>query len=254
MAKTICPGQDTRFWQPEDIFDIACGQCGHTIEFFKDEASRRCPGCSARVQNPKLSFGCAQWCEHAKECLGYDPKEMGNDAADDVALVDRLVEAVKREFGPDRKRITHALAVLDRARGILRREEANPRVVLVAALLHDIGIKEAERVHGSSAPAYQEMEGPPIAMRIMKELGLDGDTIDHVCRIVGSHHSARDIDTPEFRVIWDSDWLVNMPDEFPGVGRDRLAERIEWIFKTEAGRETARELFVIGRAAPADSC
>ncbi len=248
MAKTICPGQDTRFWQPEDIFDIPCSQCGHAIEFFKDEARRRCPGCGTRVQNPRLSFGCAQWCEHALECLGYDPKEMADEASggasEEVTLVDRLVEAVKTEFGPDRKRITHALAVLDRARGILRKEDANPRVVLAAALLHDIGIKEAERVHGSSAPTYQEMEGPPIAKRIMKELGLDGDTIDHVCRIVGSHHSARDIDTSEFRVIWDSDWLVNMPDEFPGVDRDRLAERIEKIFKTGAGREMARELYL----------
>lgn len=248
MAKTICPGQDTRFWQPGDIFDIACGQCGRAIEFFKDEARRRCPGCGALVQNPRLSFGCAQWCEHAKECLGYDPKEMAGEAAggvsEEVSLVDRLVEAVKKEFGTDRKRIVHALAVLDRARGLLGKEEANPRVVLAAALLHDIGIKEAERVHDSSAPTHQEMEGPPIAKRIMKELGLDADTIEHVCRIVGSHHSARDIDTPEFRVIWDSDWLVNLPEEFPGVGRDRLAERIEKIFKTGAGREKAQELFL----------
>jgi len=244
MAKTICPGQDTRFWQPEDIFDITCGECGHAIEFFKDEASRLCPGCGIRVQNPKLSFGCAQWCEHAKDCLGYDPKEMGGEASDDKALVDRLVEAVKNEFGQDRKRITHALTVLDRARGLLREADANPRVVLAAALLHDIGIQEAERIHGSSAPKYQEMEGPPIARRIMKELRLDGDTIEHVCRIVGSHHSARDIDTPEFRVIWDADWLVNLPDEFSGIGRDRIAERIEKIFKTGAGREKARELFL----------
>ncbi|MHC4599829.1 MAG: HD domain-containing protein, partial [Planctomycetota bacterium] len=72
MAK-LCPGQDTRFWRPEDIFELDCGACGHAIEFFKDDVYRRCSACGRRVENPKFNLGCAQWCEHAKDCLGYDP-------------------------------------------------------------------------------------------------------------------------------------------------------------------------------------
>lgn len=214
MTKVQCPGQDTRFWKPGDIFEVNCGQCGHIIEFFKDEASRRCPKCGGRIQNPKLTIGCAQWCEHAKECLGFDPKELQEEDKEEISLVDRLIESVKKEFGDDQKRITHALSVLERARELLREEDADPRVVLTAALLHDIGIKEAEKKHGSPAGKYQELEGPPIARKIMEELTMNEDTIDHVCRIVGSHHSAKDIDTPEFRIIWNSDRLVNLKDEY----------------------------------------
>ena len=115
-----------------------------------------------------------------------------------------------------------------------------------AAVLHDIGIHEAERVHGSSAGRYQEIEGPPIARGIMEQLGLDKGTVEHVCRIVGSHHSARDIDTPEFRIVWDADWLVNIPDERPDASPDELAGFIERTLKTQTGKQMARELYVEG--------
>ena len=73
MAKTICPGQDTAFWKPGDVFEIPCVKCGCMVEFFKDDARRRCPSCGHNMQNPRLNQGCASWCEHAEECLGYGP-------------------------------------------------------------------------------------------------------------------------------------------------------------------------------------
>ena len=133
--------------------------------------------------NPKLSLGCAQWCEHAKECLGFDPNDVQQDEHE-VALVDQLIEKMKEVFGKDQKRITHALTVLQRAQEILRKEQADPRVVLASAILHDIGIKAAEEKHGSAAGKYQEIEGPPIAKEIMKEVGLDIDTVIHAEKII----------------------------------------------------------------------
>lgn len=243
MAKTACPGQDTRFWQPGDIFDVNCGECDAVVEFFKDDATRRCMRCGSRIQNPRLNLGCAQWCEHAEDCLGYDPRGVGEDEGA-VALIDKLIQAVKEEFGEDQGRISHALSVLERSQEILRKESASPRVVLAASLLHDIGIVEAERKHGSSSAKYQEIEGPPIAKRIMQDLGLDVETVDHVCRIVGSHHSAKEIDTPEFRVVWDADWLVNIPEELQDADGETLQEKIDQIFRTGTGREKAYELYV----------
>jgi len=244
MTKKICPGQDTRFWSPDDIFNVTCAGCGKEVEFFKDEASRRCPDCGSRIQNPKLKLGCAQWCEHAKECLGFDPKEMKDEAADEASMTDQLIATVRNFFGEDRKRINHAQAVFEHARELLKQERANPRVVLAAALLHDVGIKEAEKKYGSAAGVYQEKEGPPIAKELMEGLGVDKDTIEHVCAIVANHHSAKDIDTPEFRIIWDADWLVNLPDEYPNLEKDQLAAKIDKIMKTEAGRKRAYDVLL----------
>ena len=86
------------------------------------------------------------------------------------SLTNRLTEAMKNEFGNDHKRISHSLSVLNHAKDILREEGGNPLVVIASALLHDIGIQEGERKHGSSAGKYQEIEGPPIAREIMKDL------------------------------------------------------------------------------------
>ena len=239
-----CPGQDTRYWKPDDIFEIPCQACGNLVEFFKTDVRRRCPECGKRIQNPKVSLGCARWCSYAKECLGFDPKALELADSAELSLTDRLVDAVKGEFGDDQPRVTHALLVLDRAQELLRREQGDPRVVLAAALLHDIGIPEAERRHGSSAVEHQEAEGPPIARRILEELGMDEDTIEHVCRIVGSHHSAGDIDTHEFRIVWDADRLMEVPEEFLRYDGERLQGIIDRVFRTESGRLQAHKTLV----------
>ena len=223
---------------------MTCGACGLSLEFFKDEATRKCPKCGTRIKNPHLALGCAQWCEHAKECLGFDPKAVSVDGEAEVALVDKLIAAMKKTFGRDQKRIDHAFAVLGRAREIIKQEAADPKVVMASAILHDIGIQEAEKKHGSSAGVYQEREGPAIAQPILEEAGLDPESIEHVLKIIANHHTARDIDTPEFRILWDADWLVNLPEEFPRAGPDQLRSKIKQLFKTRTGREKAFQIYL----------
>ena len=63
-----CPGQDTRYWTFEDIFEIACPNCSLQVEFFKDDAVRNCDRCGTRVVNPKKAAGCAETCSFADQC------------------------------------------------------------------------------------------------------------------------------------------------------------------------------------------
>ncbi len=82
-----CPGQDTRYWRPGDIYDVPCPNCGTMNEFYKDDPTRRCSSCGHRFVNPRLDLGCLEWCEHAASCLagekveGKDPwhKDDGSD-------------------------------------------------------------------------------------------------------------------------------------------------------------------------------
>ncbi|MFH1438554.1 MAG: hypothetical protein ABIJ56_22790 [Pseudomonadota bacterium] len=67
-----CPGQDTRYWKPGDIFSVECPNCGAAIEYFKDEVRRRCKSCKKIVPNPKINLGCVEWCEYAEQCVGPD--------------------------------------------------------------------------------------------------------------------------------------------------------------------------------------
>jgi len=232
-----CPGQDQRFWKPEDIFEVPCSGCGRPIEFFKDEPKLKCRRCGHTVANPKLDLGCAQWCQYAEQCLGVTAKSL-------TAIRDRLIDEMKGIFGQDEKRIEHALAVLGYAEQIQATEGGDPLVVKAAAILHDIGIPEAERKYNSSAGKYQEIEGPPIAEELLRKHDISGEAVEHICRIIANHHSARAIDTMEFRIVWDADWLVNIPADFPNASEQTLQKIVNRVFKTHEGHKIAKELFL----------
>ncbi len=88
------------------------------------------------------------------------------------------------------------------------------------------------------------MLGPPIAEAILKKYGVPTEPIEHICRIVGRHHSGNDIDSAEFDCVWDADWLVNMPDVFQDRKKSELQGIIERTLKTAKGRELANKLYV----------
>jgi hypothetical protein len=159
-------------------------------------------------------------------------------------MKDKLIQKMKDVFGDDQKRISHALAVLKYAEQIHAVEGGDETVVSAAAILHDIGIHQAEKKYNSSAGKYQEIEGPPIAEKILSDEGFDSERIVHICKIIAKHHSAKDIDTLEFRIIWDADWLVNIPDECSEMNGDKLKGFIGRIFKTNTGRQIAKELYL----------
>jgi HD superfamily phosphodiesterase len=160
------------------------------------------------------------------------------------SLADKLIQAVKERFGADQRRIRHALRVLDHAEYILAREGGDPRVVVAAALLHDIGIIESERRHGSADARYQEEYGPPVAREVLQGIGFDSRSIEHVCRIIAKHHSGRDIDTPEFRIVWDADRLVNIEEGEIGRDPEGIKRLIEKVFRTATGKQKAYAMFL----------
>ena len=243
-TKKLCPGQDSRYWTPDAIYDVTCAACGRVMEFFKDEVSRRCPGCNARVMNPKLNIGCAAWCSQAEKCLGADiaaSVRSGTPIAEKSSR-DLIIEEMRRAFGADQRRIDHALKVLSFAERITGREGGNRRVITAAAILHDIGILECERTHGSTAGQHQETEGPPIARRILDGLDFPPDAIDDVCAIIAHHHNGK-MKSQEFDTVWDADWLVNIPDEHDLSDPKRTMELIDRVFRTVTGHDLAVRTF-----------
>jgi len=157
----------------------------------------------------------------------------------------RSVETAMRDyFGADQRRIDHALRVTGFAEQILKREKGDRLVVVAAALLHDIGIREAERKYGSSAGDLQEREGPPVARKILTGLDFDEAVIVEVCEIIASHHSPGEVDTDNFRVIWDADWLVNLGDEFDLKDTGKTLEMIGRIYQTATGKSLAEQIYL----------
>ena len=165
----------------------------------------------------------------------------------DPVITDALIPEMERVFANTPGMIDHTTTVLGYAQDIHRRAGGDALVVQAAAVLHDIGIPEARAVHGSSAGQYQEIEGPPIAREILARHGFSTERIDHICGIVANHHSDSDpkiVNTIEFKILWDADWLVNFPRRFRDASAQEKAAAIERTFKTERGRALATAKFL----------
>jgi predicted HD phosphohydrolase len=239
-----CPGQDSRYWTPGAIFEVKCPECDHPVEFFKDDTTRKCVHCGHKFANPNMDFGCASYCQYAKECIGDLPPELLAQKED--LLKDRIAIEMKRYFKRDFKRIGHATRVARYAERIGKDERGNLAVILAAAYLHDIGIHEAEKKHNSTAAKYQEQEGPPIARSIMIRLGAKEALIEEVCDIVGHHHHPRSDETVNFKVLYDADLITNLEEkqkESP-MDTDRIQSIIDKSFLTNGGRKEARNVLL----------
>jgi len=239
-----CPGQDSRYWKSGAIFEAECPKCGYAVEFFKDDTTRICKKCGHRFLNPGMDFGCASYCQYAEQCIGNLPPEL--IAQKENLLKDRVAVEMKRYFKQDFRRIGHASRVARHAERIGKEEGGNLAVILTAAYLHDIGIKEAERKYQSTAARYQEEEGPPIAREILSRLGAREEMIAEVCDIVAHHHHPRTEDSVNFKAVYDADMITNLEEaqkEHP-MTPERLGGILEKSFLTESGRNLARSVLL----------
>jgi len=150
-----------------------------------------------------------------------------------------------RYFHNDVRRINHALKVYDFARLIAHEsgvDKETRQVIKIAALLHDIGIKEAERKYHSSASRYQEEEGPAVARTIMEPYHLDEKLVDRICYIIGNHHTYTKIDGIDFQILVEADFIVNIyEDEMKPEVIQSIKKK---IFKTEAGTRLLEGMYL----------
>ncbi|MCI5190714.1 MAG: HD domain-containing protein [Candidatus Electrothrix sp. AS4_5] len=232
-----CPGQDSRSWSGEDVFESNCPKCGQAVEFFKDDSQQICRNCGHRALNPKIDFGCASYCPHAEQCLGSLSPAIAQVQGE--FFRDRVALAMRKYFGEDVRRVRHAEAVAEQAEIIARAEgDGDIMVIMAAAYLHDIGIREAERKFNSSAARYQHSEGPPVAREILTQLKAESELIDEVCDIIGHHHAPRNEETVNFKVLYDADLIVNKLEQYQTQAKaptQKKFARLLAMFLTKAG-------------------
>ncbi len=155
-----CPGQDMKYWKNDAIFEVNCPKCGTSIEFYKDDTTRKCSNCGHRFVNPKMDFGCASYCQFAEQCLGTLPEEFMGSRED--LLKDKVAVEMKRYFQTDFKSIRLATNAARHAENICKSEGGNLAVILCAAYLHGTGLEAARSILqkvGASEPMIFEICG-----------------------------------------------------------------------------------------------
>ncbi|WP_455526645.1 HD domain-containing protein [Huintestinicola sp.] len=158
-------------------------------------------------------------------------------------ICDVIESAVSYDRG-DPKRINHFMKVYAFAGLIGRKEGISEReldILEAAAVLHDIGIHNAEMLHGSPDGKYQELEGPEVAADILSALGADDEFIGKVCNMVGRHHTYTGIDSLSLQILIEADFLVNIFED--GMSDGAISSVKEKIFRTAEGTRLLEEMY-----------
>lgn len=167
--------------------------------------------------------------------------------------IQRLMSDMIEYDAGDPRRIQHFIKVHDLAAAIGIGEGLDEETLFIlesAAVLHDIGIHNAERRYHSSAGKYQELEGPGEARDLIERLNRSGtgeevytpEEIQRICYLIGHHHTYTGIDGPDYQILVEADFLVNLYEDGSPLRACRAAG--ERIFRTATGRKYLKDMFL----------
>jgi len=147
-------------------------------------------------------------------------------------------------YAGDVRRISHFLKVYGFAKAIGEMEgldKSTQEIVEIAALTHDIGIKNSEKKYNSSAGNYQQIEGPPEAKKLLAELSIESSVIDRVCWLIAHHHTYTDIKDIDYQILVEADFLVNADED--NMSPETILKIKNKIFRTSTGNKFINALF-----------
>lgn len=145
----------------------------------------------------------------------------------------------------DPRRVQHLMKVYAYSRLIGRSEGLDARtqnILEAAAILHDIGIHEAERKHGSNGGKWQEIEGPAVAAPLLAQTGADADENARVQWLIAHHHTYDAGEDTDFRILLEADFLVNAYED--ALPQDACRTAGERVFRTATGCSFLRKMFL----------
>ncbi len=158
-----CPGQDTRYWKEDAIFEVECPFCGSAIEFFKDDPVRRCPGCKRNIPNPRMDFGCAAYCKYADICLGEITSEL---LLKNVNLLKERVKKMVLQRLKDSEQKKDFLKEVEKIEATLKKEDSSVGLKLLSRLLKVLSKEQRKEI-------YKELNIPEILIEEIEEVLTD---------------------------------------------------------------------------------
>ena len=159
---------------------------------------------------------------------------------------EKLINAAIEYDRGDPKRIQHFIKVHSFARliGVGEGLSADAMKTLeAAAILHDIGIHEGERLYGRNDGEIQQKLGPDIARQIMEVVGGYDDVKERVMYLIAHHHTYTDIDSKDLQILIEADFIVNLYED--GASMNAVKNAYDRIFVTESGKRVLKDSFGI---------
>ena len=144
--------------------------------------------------------------------------------------------------------INHFLKVHSFARLIGQLEGLSPDLQLtleLAAIVHDIACPLCRVKYGNTNGRYQEIEGAGLATAFLEELGWEHGICQRVGFLVGHHHTYNKVDTKDYQILLEADFLVNFYED--KMSDDQICKIKERIFKTPTGLALLDSIYLNNR-------
>lgn len=158
---------------------------------------------------------------------------------------EELIMAMCRYEAGCPKRVQHFMKVYAFSQ-LIGKAEGIPaplqQILETAAIVHDIGIRPSLKKYGSSAGAYQQIEGPVEAEKMLEELHYPAQMIERVSYLVAHHHMYQDIQGLDYQILVEADFLVNMYEDH--MEADQIRSVREKIFRTRTGKQLLDQMFL----------
>lgn len=159
-------------------------------------------------------------------------------------LINKIFEKMIEHENGCPRRVNHFLKVHSFANIIAESEnldDVSKFILEIAAIMHDVGIKASLKKYNSSSGRYQEIEGPPIAEKMLKDLGFSQEIIDRVCLLIANHHSYG-IDGIDYQILIEADFLVNIFED--ELSKENILNIRNKYFKTQSGKSILDALYL----------
>jgi len=160
-------------------------------------------------------------------------------------FIEEVILKMVEFYEGDPKRIQHFLKVYEFAHiiGTMENIDENTLFILdIASVMHDIGIRPAEKKYGSSDGKLQEKEGPPYAKEILARFSqVSSKQIERVCYLIGHHHTYENVDGMDYRILLEADFLVNALED--NISKDGIIHFRDRVFETKTGLYLINTMF-----------
>ncbi len=136
-------------------------------------------------------------------------------------------------------KVHHFCALIAAMEGL---DEETSWILESAAIVHDIGIRNAMAKYNSHAGYLQEQEGPGEARVLLEKVGgYTEEQIERILFLIAHHHTYKGVDAIDWRILIEADFLVNL---YESESRYRAILNAEQnVFETESGKWILHTMF-----------
>lgn len=154
-----------------------------------------------------------------------------------MIIEDLIIDMIRFNEG-DPKRIQHFMKVYEFAHIIGVKEgldEHTLRILDMASVMHDIGIRPAEKKYGRCDGKLQEQEGPAYAKELLSNYPeVTEEDVDRICYLIAHHHTYEGVNGLDYRILLEADFLVNAYED--NLSLEAIKHMKENVFETNTGK------------------